>query len=98
MLGTRNEKLYIDEAQNLSIKESLEENSPTNSYMMTKRMEDDNNHESTTSLNQNSSTKGLSKHSPTPNRLNVIQPGRIINQRSPQQKLNINRNRDQIQL
>ena len=43
MLGTRNEKLYIDEAQNLSIKESLEENSPTNSYMMTKRMEDDNN-------------------------------------------------------
>ena len=83
MLATRNEKLYIDEAQNLSIKEYDEENSPTNSYMMTKRLEEENQ-ESTTSLNHNSSTKGLSKGSPTPNRLNVIQPGRIINQRSPQ--------------
>ena len=56
MLITRGEKLYIDEAHNVSIKESLEENSPTNSYIMTQRMQEEND-ESSIELNHDSSMK-----------------------------------------
>ena len=82
MLITRGEKLYIDEAHNVSIKESLEENSPTNSYIMTQRMQEEND-ESSIELNHDSSMKRWNQGSPTPNRLNNIKPGRIANSRSP---------------
>ena len=57
-LMTRGEKLYIDDQHNVSIKESLEENSPSNSYILSRRIRDEDEQTETT-LNHNDAQKRL---------------------------------------